>query len=116
MSGRHKWSDLNHKSTPEQLEKARRVLDAELTLAELRKARELTQTQLAAALETTQPGISMIEHRTDLYLSTLRSYVEALGGRLEILAVFPDAAVPIKSFAELEEPEHADTGAIAAIA
>jgi transcriptional regulator with XRE-family HTH domain len=100
-----KWEDIrkDSKATPEQVAGERSYVQRELSLAELRKARDLTQTQLAAALETTQPGVSMIEHRTDLYVSTLRSYVEALGGNLEIIAVFPDGVVAIKSFAELEQ-------------
>ena len=97
-----KWSDLNHKATPEQLAAARRALQEELTLSELRKAREFTQTQLASALEVKQPAVSKIERQTDLYVSTMRSYVEALGGRLELVAVFDDGAVPIRAFEELE--------------
>lgn len=99
---RKKWDDLNHKTNPEKLESARREIDRELTLAEVRKARDLTQAQLARALETTQPGVSAIERRTDLYLSTLRSYIEALGGHLELTAVFPDGAVPIRALEELD--------------
>lgn len=103
MSGHTKFRDLNHKPDQERLGRARVELQKELTLSELRKAREMTQQQLAAALETTQPGVSAIERRTDLYLSTLRSYVNALGGDLEILAVFPDAEpVEIKAFENLD--------------
>ncbi len=109
MTGHTKFNQLRHKASPEKLARAREELHEALTLAELRKARDLTQTQLAAALETTQPGVSAIERRTDLYVSTLRSYVEALGGELEIRAVFPDApAVEIRSFAELEARELAE--------
>jgi transcriptional regulator with XRE-family HTH domain len=68
-----------------------------VTLAELRKARELTQVALANALDTTQSGVSRIEHQTDLYLSTLRSYIEAMGGSLEVSAVFPDGKVLIST-------------------
>jgi transcriptional regulator with XRE-family HTH domain len=103
MTGHTSWRDLNHKATGEQLDKARADLDRVLTLAELRRARDLTQTQLAEALETTQPGISALERRTDFYVSTLRSYIEALGGQLEINAVFPDGAFSIESFAALGE-------------
>ena len=73
----------------------------ELSLAELRRARRRTQTAVAKSLQTTQSGVSRLEHQADLYLSTLRSYVEALGGRLEIRAVFPDAEVPVTSFGDL---------------
>ena len=78
------------------LERARQELREELSLAELRKARSFTQTQLAQALDTTQPGVSRIEHQTDLYLSTLRGFVEALGGELEVCAHFPDARISIR--------------------
>jgi transcriptional regulator with XRE-family HTH domain len=102
MTGRTPFRDLKHKASGEQVEKARRALDRELTLAELRRAREMTQTQLAHALDTTQPGVSRIERQTDLYLSTLRSYVNALGGDLQLTAVFADGTVPIASLEELE--------------
>jgi transcriptional regulator with XRE-family HTH domain len=105
MTGHRKFSDLNHKGTPETLAAARVALAEAVTLAELRRARELTQQQLAQALETTQPGVSQLERRTDLYVSTLRSYVQALGGELQICAVFPDGPVEIRAFAELEERE-----------
>jgi DNA-binding XRE family transcriptional regulator len=80
------------------LKRARRALAAELGahevgLADLRRARSLTQVQLAAALELTQPQVSRIERETNLYLATLRSYVEAMGGRLELVGVFEDENV-----------------------
>jgi len=103
MTGRTPWKELNHKATEEQVGRARAALEDALTLGELRRAREMTQTQLAEALETTQPGVSAIEQRADLYVSTLRSYIEALGGRLDITAVFPEGAVPVSSFTELGE-------------
>jgi transcriptional regulator with XRE-family HTH domain len=95
--------DIEHPESEARVAALRDEMDHSMSLAELRKARELTQTQLAEALETTQPGISAIENRTDLYVSTLRSYVEALGGQLEIKAVFPTETVEISSFAELGE-------------
>lgn len=72
--------------------RARERLDAEIaeherSLAELRKALKLTQDQLARQLEVTQPQVSRIERQTDLYLSTLRSYLEAMGFELEVAAV-----------------------------
>jgi DNA-binding XRE family transcriptional regulator len=86
----------------ERVEQYRQELLAQLTLAELREARALTQKQLAAALNTTQSGISRIEHETDLYLSTLRKYVEALGGELRLEVVFADGAVSITTLADLD--------------
>src|SRR6266496_3168911 len=85
------------------VERHRKELERELTLADLRRARDLTQVQLAKALDTTQSGVSRIEHNTDVYLSTLRSYIEALGGRLELHVVFPDDHLVLKNLAELEE-------------
>ena len=74
---------------------------AAMPLDELRKARQMTQTKLAQSLGVNQGEVSKIEHRTDLYLSTLSQYVEAMGGRLEIRAVFPDREVRITQFEEL---------------
>lgn len=106
MSGHKKWRDIRRSGGPEsevRIAELRNETERAMSLAELRRARELTQTQLAEALETTQPGVSAIERRTDLYLSTLRSYVEALGGRLEITAVFDDDPIPIGGFSEIPE-------------
>jgi DNA-binding XRE family transcriptional regulator len=66
-----------------------------MPLEELRKARRMTQVKLAEAMGVNQGEVSKIEHRTDLYLSTLTEYIEALGGRLEIRAVFPDREMRI---------------------
>jgi len=66
-----------------------------MPLHQLRNAREMTQARLAEVLEMDQGNISKLEKRADMYLSTLRSYVEAMGGALEIRAVFPDGAVKI---------------------
>jgi hypothetical protein len=58
----------------------------------------------AGVLETTQPEVSKIERRADMYLSTLRGYIEALGGELEIRAKFPDGEVRIVQLGDLAEP------------
>lgn len=68
----------------------RRLVDAVGMLSALREARGATQRQIAVAADSTQANVPQIEHTQDIYLSTLRRYVEALGGRLEIAAVFPD--------------------------
>lgn len=80
-----------------------------LDLAELRARRRLTQLDLAGRLGVRQPSVSRLEHRDDLYLSTLREYVEALGGRLEIAAVFDDDRVLIEPPPEVQPA--ADEGA-----
>jgi ribosome-binding protein aMBF1 (putative translation factor) len=82
-------------------EKAHAML-AEMPLNELRQARGLSQKMLAEVLHIQQPAIAKIEKRTDMYLSTLRSHIEAMGGQLEVVARFPDGAVMISNFSELE--------------
>jgi DNA-binding XRE family transcriptional regulator len=67
-----------------------------LALAQLRQSRHITQVQLADTLGISQGNVSRLEARGDAYLSTLRSYVEALGGHLEIAAVFGDERVPVE--------------------
>jgi len=67
----------------------------QMPLHELREARRLTQQQLARTLDMTQAAVSQVEKRTDMYLSTLENFVEAMGGHLEMYAVFPDGAVKL---------------------
>lgn len=66
------------------------------TLAELRKAREVTQVEIAGLLSRGQSTVSALEHSEDPKLSTLREYIEALGGRLEVTAVFEDERFDLK--------------------
>jgi DNA-binding XRE family transcriptional regulator len=73
----------------------KRAMEDALALAELRSRCGFTQTAVAETLGVTQANISRIEHEEDLYLSTLRSYVAALGGELEVNAVFPDGKVAL---------------------
>lgn len=78
----------------------RRLLD-EMSLHQLRRARELTQTKIADELHIGQGDVSKLERRTDMYVSTLASYLQAVGADLEIRAVFPDGhAVKITQFSE----------------
>jgi transcriptional regulator with XRE-family HTH domain len=70
--------------------RAAQLVSVEMTLQELRQARKLTQVRLAKALRITQDGVSRLERRTDLLLSTLRKSVEAMGGSLSLIAEFPD--------------------------
>jgi transcriptional regulator with XRE-family HTH domain len=69
-------------------------MDAAITLHRLREERGLTQVQVAEALDVTQGNVSRLERSGDLYVSTLSRYVAALGGHLELTAVFPDQVVP----------------------
>ena len=73
----------------ERVERDRYDLE-QVRLADLRRARTLTQTQLAKALEVSQAQVSRIEGQSDLYLSTLASYIEAMGGELDLVATFSD--------------------------
>ena len=79
---------------PERLAKVERraaeLREEEMTLRELRKALALTQTAMAEKLAIKQASVARIEQRSDLLLSTLRGYVEAMGGELEIVARLPD--------------------------
>lgn len=84
-----------------------------LRLADLRKAMELTQKDMAAALNVGQPTISKIERDADMMVSTLDRYVQAMGGRLRVIADFgPDAQVEIANFEalgalEIKQLDHA---------
>ena len=71
--------------------RAREILAEEMSLRALRQAREMTQAALAEQLGINQENVSRIEKRTDLLLSTLTKYVEGMGGKLRILAEFPDS-------------------------
>jgi len=80
--------------------KAKAML-TEMPLNELRQARGLSQKMLAEVLHVQQPSIAKIEKRTDMYLSTLRSHIEAMGGELDVIARFPDGSVKINNFTDL---------------
>lgn len=75
----------------------------EMALDELRVARQLTQEQLAAQLKVRQPAIAKLERRADMYLSTLRSVIEGMGGELDVRAVFPDGSVRIKKLKQIKK-------------
>jgi len=103
-----KWETLRAKMTPERREANRlaaQQLIAEMPLEEMRTARNITQTHLASLLRITQASVSKMEKRTDMYVSTLRSFVQAMGGELEIRAIFPEGTVKIDQFANLKAGE-----------
>ena len=74
----------------------RRLMDAIVTLQKAREERGLTQSDVAHALDVMQGNVSRVENSSDLYVSTLARYVEALGGRLELNAVFHDQVVRLQ--------------------
>ena len=106
MSGRHPLSELTKDFTPEQRRRVDNIkseLLAEMPLHELRRARALTQRDMAKMLNVNQPAVSKLERRADAYVSSLRSYIEAVGGRLRIVAEFPEGEVAITNFSEAGE-------------
>jgi DNA-binding XRE family transcriptional regulator len=103
----HKWRDIRGTFPPEVEERIRQeVKDAAgvMTLYQLREARSLTQVNLAKVLQVNQGAVSRMEKRTDMYVSTLRSYIQAMGGQLQVKAIFPEGEVQIEQFETLAEP------------
>ncbi|TMQ74488.1 XRE family transcriptional regulator [Candidatus Accumulibacter phosphatis] len=99
-----KFADLRAQMSLESQARAEataQAMLAEMPLNELRQARGLSQKMLAEVLHVQQPSIAKMEKRTDMYLSTLRSHIEAMGGQLEIVARFPDGTVKISNFSDL---------------
>jgi len=80
--------------------KTQQMLKA-MPLQELRQAHQMSQERLAQLLTTKQANVSRMERRTDMYISTLRSYIEAMGGELDIVARFPDGEVHINQFEDI---------------
>ena len=96
-----KFRELEAKMSPESqarsAAKAKRM-QAEMPLDELREAREMTQVHLAKILGVNQSAVSKLERRADMYVSTLQSFVKAMGGELKITAHFPEGTVEINQF------------------
>ena len=114
MSGRKPFKALTANLTPERrarIEAAKDRLRGEMTLAELRQARQLTQETLGETLHVGQPAVAKIEKRTDMYVGNLRRFVRAMGGELEIIARFPEGEVKISNFAQIAECPEFDTDA-----
>ena len=90
--------------------RASQLIAEEMTLRELRRARKLTQVRMAKELGIGQDGVSKLEKRADLMISTLRKTVEAMGGNLSLVAEFPDREpVVLSGIAEIE-PHPKPTG------
>ena len=105
-----KFRTIREKMDPERQERIQRRTEellAELPLQELRQARALSQQELAEVLGLNQATVSKLERRTDMYLRSLRRFVEAMGGELEISASFPDGKVRIQLFEDLDEEKKA---------
>ena len=107
----HKWVDLRQKMSNEaQREVGERVDRAVRHLDEVRRARGMTQVTLASAMGVSQAQITKVEHQADLYVSTLRRFVEAMGGQLELVARFPDGDSMSVSLAEIREGAPGESG------
>ena len=106
------FKSLRERMTPEAQARSRAKtahMMKDMALHELRSARDLTQGALAEQLDLAQPAVSKLERRADMYVSTLRRYIEAMGGELKIIAHFPEGDVRINQFQELEEGEVLET-------
>ena len=105
-----KFSELEAKMSAESITRSDaryRKMIAEMPLHELRRARGLSQEVLAKILQIKQPNVAKLEKRTDIYISTLRSTIEAMGGELDIVARFPDGSVKITNFSSIGEAKNA---------
>ena len=105
MTGHRSFGQLRKGMPPERRARNREATKQmlhEMALHELRQAREKTQKDVARDLHIGQPAVARLEQRADVYVSNLRRYIEALGGKLEITARFPDdTSVTITNFSEL---------------
>ncbi len=109
-----KWKDIRRQLSPEAEERIRQsVKDAAkvMRLYQLREARSLTQANLATILGVNQGSVSKMEKRADMYVSTLRSFIRAMGGQLQIKAVFPDGEVEIDQFENVAGEDSEDGAA-----
>lgn len=112
-----KWSDVRrtHSAKVERETRAWvRAEAAKIPLRQMRKARAMTQVNLARRLNVNQAAISQMESRSDMYLSTLRAYIEALGGTLDIRARFPEGEIVLNELTDLNVPPRSARNANAA--
>ena len=111
MTGKHPFAELRAKMSAKGRSRAAtksRRLRREMDLAELRRALELSQQQLAKRLRVNQPEVAKIEKRADMLLSTLAAVLRAMGADLKIVARFPKHDVQIRSLAKIPRKREAD--------
>lgn len=109
-----KWKEIRGKFSPQEEKEIRRRVEALIaanTLNQLREARKLTQANLANVLGVNQGSVSKMEKRTDMYVSTLRSFIEAMGGQLQIRAIFPEGEVVIEQFEKVSGTNEEESAA-----
>lgn len=108
MSGRHPFNELTKDFLPERrqrIDDMKKELIAEMPWHQLRRAKTLTQRDVAKMLKVNQSAVSELEQLTDTYVSSLRSYIEAAGGQLKIVAEFPQGEIAITNFSDAGETE-----------
>jgi DNA-binding XRE family transcriptional regulator len=97
---------LHAKMSPEERAESAAWVKAALaeirSMDELRQARSMTQAELAETLKISQGAVSKVERRADMYISTLRGYVRAMGGDVQIRAIFPEGEVILNQFHDLD--------------
>jgi DNA-binding transcriptional regulator YiaG len=101
MTGRTSFSTLRNRMSPEaqgRVSAKSDALETEMALAEVRRAMKLSQEELAAILQINQASVAKMEKRTDMYIGTLRRFIQAMGGELDIVARFPDRQIRIDQF------------------
>ncbi len=106
-----KFAELEAKMSAEAIARSDAIykkMVAEMALHELRRARGISQEKLADALGIKQPNVAKMEKRADIYISTLRATIEAMGGTLEVVARFPDGEVKIKNFSSIGKADAHD--------
>ncbi|MCH7495176.1 MAG: XRE family transcriptional regulator [Candidatus Marinimicrobia bacterium] len=103
-----KFKDLTKDFSDERMKrveaKTKEILRS-IDLQELRKAKELTQLELAETLNISQEAVSKMESNSDMFISTLSRFIDAMGGHLRIVAEFPDREIEITQFKEIEESD-----------
>jgi DNA-binding XRE family transcriptional regulator len=104
INAKDRFAELPEDDRKAILKRADVIYAEEMSLAELRKVRQRSQAKLAKKLGVKQAAVSRLERRADMYVSTLRGLIEAMGGSLQIIAQFPDRpAVSIGQFAKLKQ-------------
>lgn len=101
------FNELRNKMSPERLaavDARVQQMIAEMPLAEVRQAQQLTQEQMAETMGVNQATVSKVERQTDMYLSTLRRFIEAAGGHLRLIASFDDREIEIEHLRDPEQP------------
>ena len=102
------FNELRAKMSPESRQRAREKAQRyreEMALDEVREARAMTQEHLAKLLGIKQAAVSKMERRADMYVSTLQAMIRAMGGTLQIVAIFPEGKVEIDQFRNLRRRE-----------